>query len=124
MDTHNFINSLPISYLHVFPYSKRPGTVAFSFPDQLNKVCKSDRTKRLIELSNQKKRIFYTEHLQSIREVLFESETSNHQLSGFTDNYIKVKLSGKQDLINCIKKVRLHEIMDDDSVWGSLINEE
>lgn len=124
MDTYNFINSLPISYLHVFPYSKRPGTLAFSFPDQLNKACKSERTKRLIELSNQKKHIFYTEHLHSIHEVLFESEPSNHQISGFTDNYIKVKLAGEQDLINCIKKVRLEEIMDDDSVWGILINKE
>ena len=123
LDSYRFIESLPVSYLHVFPYSKRPGTLAATFPEQLSTACKNQRSQQLIDLSNKKKQIFYNENLHSIRPVLFETETNNKQLIGFTDNYIKVSVNGTINLINTIQKVNLQEIIHEDMVKGIIVNE-
>ena len=122
-ETYQFIESLPISYLHIFPYSKRPGTPAYTLPEQLSKACKKTRTKQLSELSNRKKHQFYTENIGSKRSVLFETQTTNHQLSGFTDNYIKVWVNGKKEEINTIQKVHLLDFISNDTLIGEIITE-
>ncbi len=117
-DSYDFIHRLPISYLHAFPYSRRPGTLAYDIPNQLSKACKNERNQQLLALSHEKKHTFYTENLHRIREVLFESETSSRQLVGFTDNYIKVSASLPNDNINAIRNIQLSELLDDDTVLG------
>ena len=102
MNTYEFIKSLPISYLHVFTYSKRANTPAAVAPDQVPEHVKKERTKALLSLSIQKKESFYAQHFGQIRSVLVEESSHKGYLFGFTDNYIKVKLPFDKTLINQI----------------------
>ena len=70
----SFLESLPISYLHVFTYSRRPGTIAADMEGQVPPPVKKERTNRLIALSEQKKITFYHQHIGEVRSVLWEAE--------------------------------------------------
>ncbi len=109
MDSYNFVKSLPLSYLHVFTYSRRPGTPAAAMKEQLPEQVKHDRTNRLLELSETKKRFFYHEHVGETRPVLWESENVDGKMFGFTDNYIKVAAPFNPDWVNTIKPYFLTE---------------
>lgn len=100
MDSYNFVKSLPLSYLHVFTYSRRPGTPAAAMKEQVPEQVKHDRTNRLLELSETKKRFFYHEHVGETRPVLWESENVDGKMFGFTDNYIKVAAPFNPDWVN------------------------
>lgn len=102
-DCYEFVRNLPLSYLHVFTYSRRPGTPAAAMKEQVPEPVKKERTNRLLELSDTKKRCFYQEHVGEIRPVLWESEESEGQMFGFTDNYIKVSASYCADWVNTIR---------------------
>lgn len=108
-DSYDFVKSLPLSYLHVFTYSRRPGTPAAAMKEQVPEPVKHDRTNRLLELSETKKRFFYHEHEGETRLVLWESEESQGQMFGFTDNYIKVATLFNPDWVNTIKPYFLTE---------------
>ncbi|MDR0604654.1 MAG: tRNA (N(6)-L-threonylcarbamoyladenosine(37)-C(2))-methylthiotransferase MtaB [Bacteroidales bacterium] len=108
-ETCQFISSLPLSMLHVFPYSKRPNTVAANMDDHLPNTCKNKRTSLLIELSKQKKYLFYNENDQQISKVLIENKIENEYLSGFTENYIRVKVPYDNAIINEIKTVKIQK---------------
>jgi threonylcarbamoyladenosine tRNA methylthiotransferase MtaB len=109
MDSYNFVKSLPLSYLHVFTYSRRPGTPAAAMKEQVPEQVKHDRTNRLLELSETKKRFFYHEHVGETRPVLWESENVDGKMFGFTDNYIKVAAPFNPDWVNTIKPYFLTE---------------
>ncbi len=101
------------TYLHVFPYSRRPGTPAAEFKEQIPKKIREERVAELRMLSDRKKHSFYTEHLGSSRPVLVEHKRNrNGQLSGFTDNYIPVTFPGDDELMGKIIPVTLLEIHD------------
>lgn len=90
LDTYNFINSLDISYLHVFTYSERDNTKAIRMEGRVPNGKRSERNKMLQILSDKKRRAFYSQHLGEMRAVLFEHEQHASEMYGFTDNYIKV----------------------------------
>lgn len=104
-ETYNFLEQLPISYMHVFTYSRRPRTSANMMEDQIPEDVKNERTTRLIELSQVKKTAFYQQCEGQKRPVLVEAETIDDQLCGFTDNYIRVSLPYDENIINTIQKV-------------------
>ncbi len=106
-DTVNFINSVDISYLHVFTYSSRPGTRSAEMNDQVSEREKARRSKLLHELSEKKKHEFYLNNLGSTQEVLWESDSENGQMFGFTGNYIRCKRPFSPEMVNVIEKVRL-----------------
>src|SRR5574344_7911 len=106
-DTYNFLKSLPISYLHVFTYSKRPNTPAATMDEQVSPQEKKWRTLQLIELSNEKKNLFYHQHIGESRKVLIEAESKGNWMFGFTDNYIKIKIPYNELKINTIEDVLL-----------------
>lgn len=106
-ETYDFLHALPISYLHVFTYSKRPGTPAAAMTDQVSPALKKERTSQLLDLSNRKKEQFYQEHYGEQRPVLIESDIKNGWLYGFSDNYIKVKIPFNASLINTITPVHI-----------------
>ena len=105
-DSIHFIEGLPVSYLHVFTYSKRKNTPAGNMP-QLKDSVKKERTIRLLRLSEEKKNRFYKQHLGEQRLVLFESDEHEGMMYGFTDNYLRVKLTYNLDWINRIVPVKL-----------------
>lgn len=109
-ETYDFLNSLPVTQLHVFPYSERPGTAALRIPYVVDEKEKHRRVKVLIELSDRKKNEFYAAHSGEWCEVLFEKSTPGHAMHGFTRNYIRVELSPEQaceNFDNSLLHVRL-----------------
>lgn len=102
-DSYEFVKQLPLSYMHVFTYSRRPGTPAAAIKDQVPEMVKRERTNRLLELSETKKRFFYHEHFGESRPVLWESEEADGKMFGFTDNYIKVSAPFCADWVNTIR---------------------
>lgn len=110
LDTYQFLNELPISYLHVFTYSERQNTTAIKMGEVVPKEERSKRSKMLHILSEKKKRYFYEQNLGEKFRVLFESEQHGDFLNGFTENYIKVKIPYAQELENTIQTVQLNDI--------------
>ncbi len=102
-ETVDFLTSLNISYLHVFPYSEREDTTAVRMTDVVPNEVRQQRCKELIKLSNEKKRAFYKTYTGQTRPVLFESESDDGFISGFTDNYIKVTVPFQENRINTIE---------------------
>ena len=92
-ETYDFLNGLDVTQLHVFPYSERPGTSALSIPYVVSEKDKKERSRRLLDLSDQKTHAFYARHIGQEAEVLFEKATRGRAMHGFTKNYIRVELS-------------------------------
>ena len=117
-DCYNFLNSLPITQLHVFPYSERPGTAALSIPYVVDDREKKHRAHKLLKLSDEKTRAFYAAHIGQEANVLFEKAARGKAMHGFTDNYIRVELSpaqAKEEYDNQSLRVRLGEFNFDQS---------
>lgn len=110
LDTYQFLNDLDVAYLHAFTYSGRPDTPAYKREDQVPKHIRYERTQMLRTLSAKKKRYFYRQHLGEERPVLFENEVAAGMMYGYTDNYIRVKVSYDPAGINTINTVCLHDI--------------
>lgn len=89
-EAYRFIESLPISRLHVFPYSERPGTKALEIPHVVTPEEKQQRNKRLSVLSEEKRKAHYARFVGTSRPVLWEHAREGEPLHGFTDNYIRV----------------------------------
>ncbi|MBR4728703.1 MAG: tRNA (N(6)-L-threonylcarbamoyladenosine(37)-C(2))-methylthiotransferase MtaB [Prevotella sp.] len=115
-ETYEFLKGLDVTQLHVFPYSERPGTSALSIPYVVSEKDKKLRSKRLLDLSDEKTVSFYQKHIGQEAEVLFEKAPRGKAMHGFTRNYIRVELSAKDadtTLDNQIVKVRLGELTPD-----------
>jgi threonylcarbamoyladenosine tRNA methylthiotransferase MtaB len=112
----NFIHEMEVSYLHVFTYSARPGTLAANMPNQVNMESRKARNERLRLLSVKKRHLYYKSFLGDERVVLFENGRDNKELQGFTDNYIKVSTSYQAGLVNKLHSVKLNRINEDGSV--------
>ena len=115
-ETYMFLNDLDVTQLHVFPYSERPGTSALSIPYVVSDKDKKLRSKRLLDLSDEKTEAFYRRHIGQEAEVLFEKATRGRAMHGFTRNYIRVELPAKDAdpaLDNQLVKVRLGELTPD-----------
>lgn len=106
--TKSFLEKLDFTYLHVFPYSIRPGTPAADFPDQVPKNIKDDRVAILRKISDEKRQLFNKSHIGTTRPVLIEgSRDKNGKLKGFTDNYIPVLMEGNDQVTHSIQLVLL-----------------
>ena len=115
-ETYEFLDSLDVTQLHVFPYSERPGTSALSIPYVVSEKDKKQRVKRLLELSDRKTQAFYERHIGQEAEVLMEKATRGKAMHGFTKNYIRVELpasEAKPEMDNQLIRVRLGELTHD-----------
>lgn len=118
--TRRFLEELPIAYLHVFPYSKRPGTVAAEMPGQVAAREKERRVAMLRQLDHQKRTAFYGRFVGSSRPVLAEGARNRFKLMrGFSDNYIPVYFAAPEGVVNEIVKVTITRLVDD-HVFGRL----
>lgn len=115
-ETYKFIQSLNISYLHVFSYSERDNTKAVSFSNIVPKQIRSKRSKMLRSLSVKMRRNFYSKQLGSKKSILFESENKKGFIYGFSENYVRVKTPWRKKLVDEIVNYDLKEISDDGSV--------
>jgi threonylcarbamoyladenosine tRNA methylthiotransferase MtaB len=121
-ETYAFLDSLPVSALHVFPYSRRPNTPAYGMPDQLSRAEKAERVRRLISLSDEKKLALCRLCEGDVVQVLVESKEKGGFYSGFSENYLKVMLNCTENAINTIQKVRLAETAADGTMKGEFID--
>ena len=107
-DYLRFIKELDVSQLHVFTYSERANTCMLEM--DLYVVPKSERQRRskiLHEVSEEKTKAFYAKHAGRKAVVLWESKKEGEQMSGFTENYIKVYGPYDKTKINCFEVIRL-----------------
>jgi len=121
-NTYSLIEKLPITYLHVFPFSSRPGTPASKYTQKVpSKIIKA-RCEKMRMLGNEKKRIFYEASMGKIVEVLIESkrDKATGLLKGITSNYIPVHVVGKDDLFNTPVQVIIEKIKKNNTVFGVL----
>lgn len=117
-ETYKLLDSLPVTQLHVFPYSERPGTAALKIPYVVDAKDKKIRSQRLLDMSEEKTQAFYTSHIGKVKEVLFEKAPRGKAMHGFTDNYIRVELPAalsKEEYDNEIMMVRLKDFNHDKS---------
>ena len=113
---YDFLRSLDVTQLHVFPYSERPGTAALNIPYVVSDKEKKLRSKRLLELSDEKTHAFYQRHIGQQAEVLFERAPRGRAMHGFTRNYIRVELPPSmacEEYDNELLQVRLGEFNHD-----------
>lgn len=114
IETYQFLNELNVSYLHVFTYSERDNTAAIHMDGVVPLAERQRRTTMLRILSEKKRRSFYDENLGKVSTVLFEEETDNGMMHGFTENYVKVRAKYDPVLVNELTQVVLTEIIDGD----------
>lgn len=108
--SRDFVESLDISRLHVFPYSERPRTRALDIDHVVSQQEKHKRTNVMIAISERKLADFTSRFIGSVRPVLLEHPHGKKPMSGFTDNYIKVEVDADHSLAGGIVPVRLCEI--------------
>ena len=124
LETYNFLNELPISYLHVFTYSERENTQAAEMDGIVAIPERKKRNKMLRILSEKKKMAFYQTQLGKTLPVLWEHENKNGMMFGFTENYVRVQKSFDQNSINQIEFLKLNKIESDGTVSVIAVFEE
>ena len=116
METYNFLNDLPISYLHVFTYSERENTEAADMKGAVPIPERKRRNKMLRILSEKKKMEFYRSQLGKKLPVLWEHENKNGMMYGFTENYVRVSKPFDEKSINQIEMIVLDKITEEGNV--------
>jgi len=112
---------MPVSYLHVFAFSPRPGTPAAEMPGTVRKQEKERRSRQLIRLSESRRMLFMRNASGKIHDVLFEKRNPDGMIAGLTGNYIRVITPYRKDLPGTVRMVRLTTVRDDASMNGELI---
>ncbi|MEA3231061.1 MAG: tRNA (N(6)-L-threonylcarbamoyladenosine(37)-C(2))-methylthiotransferase MtaB, partial [Thermodesulfobacteriota bacterium] len=122
-NTRALIDALPVAYLHVFPFSARPGTLAAEYQDQLSPDTIKNRCRRMRELGMEKRARFYRRHVGRAVDILVENkrDRTTGRLKGMTSNYINVLVDGGDDLKNRLIRVRINRVDEENRVMGSVI---
>ena len=113
---YEFLKGLPVTQLHVFPYSERPGTAALRIPYVVDDKEKKRRAHQLLVLSDEKTQAFYAEQIGQEADVLFEKAARGKAMHGFTENYVRVELPASQareEYDNQIIRVKLGDFNHD-----------
>jgi len=116
LETYNFLNELPISYLHVFTYSERENTEAAEMDGVVPVPERKKRNKMLRILSEKKKMAFYQTQIGKTLPVLWEHEDKDGIMFGFTENYVRVQKPYDQNSVNQIENLKLNKIESDGTV--------
>lgn len=110
LETYRFLVTHELSYLHVFTYSERPNTAAASMDGEVNQATRNKRSKMLRALSVKKRRAFYESQLGKTATILFEAENKDGYITGFTENYVKVRAPWNPIWVNTLHQVKLERI--------------
>lgn len=125
-ECYEFLRSLDVTQLHVFPYSERPGTAALRIPYTVSDAEKKIRSKRLLALSDEKTHDFYAAHIGQKAEVLFEKASRGRAMQGFTKNYIRVELPAhvaRDEYDNQLMRVTLGDFNHDKTALMASLDE-
>jgi threonylcarbamoyladenosine tRNA methylthiotransferase MtaB len=121
METYHLLEEVGASFLHIFPFSERPGTPAVDMPGKVQPRISTERVSRLEELSAKLNRAFTERFIGTEREVLFESTNHDGLMYGYTDNYLRVSAPFNEHAVNNIRRVRLDSIDANGDVCATLI---
>lgn len=124
MSTYNYLNELPISYLHVFTYSERANTTANKMTEVVPMNKRKERSKMLRILSQKKKRAFYESQMGIQESVLWEGDNHDGMMHGFTSNYVKVKKPFDDSSVNMIESISTTKIGRDGVVEIEVIQDQ
>jgi threonylcarbamoyladenosine tRNA methylthiotransferase MtaB len=108
-DTYNFIKKIKFSKLHVFPYSKREGTVAAKMSNQITNSVKNDRVNKLLKLSKKLEIKYMKKHINKTLEIIPEIKKDDY-IIGHSSNYLMVKVIGNKSLLGKLIKVKIKEV--------------
>jgi len=122
-NTYQLIRDLPLTYLHVFPFSAREGTPASRFPGKVPDQVIKARCRAMRELGQNKRKAFLNSQEGHRATVLVENrrDRGTGQLKGITSNYITVLMEGDDHLMNTFQEVRLNGLHDDQTMTGTLL---
>ena len=117
-NTCDLIKELPVSYLHVFPFSSRKRTPASNFPDKVPAKVIQSRCRQMRDLGYTKKEQFYKKHIGRTVEVLIESKRDNRSgfLKGISSNYLRVLIDGDDVIKNAIVRAKIERLFNNDSL--------
>ncbi|MBM55575.1 MAG: tRNA (N(6)-L-threonylcarbamoyladenosine(37)-C(2))-methylthiotransferase MtaB [Euryarchaeota archaeon] len=118
-ETYDFINSLDISYLHVFTYSERPKTTALRIDDVVPVPKRQERNKMLRILSLKKQRAHYEKFIGQHKSVLIESAEDNGVVYGYTPEYVRVAVNSSDVNTNSSENIYLDKINPEGFVNGT-----
>ncbi len=121
LETYEFLNSLDISYLHVFPYSERPNTYAVDIKPKVDGMQKAERSKMLHILSDKKRHAFYESQAGLKGQVLFEESATPGTMEGFSENYVRVVVPFDPLQINTVQQVRYKNLNDTGEMLGVVL---
>jgi threonylcarbamoyladenosine tRNA methylthiotransferase MtaB len=122
-ESYSFCKGMGFTSIHVFPYSRRIGTLAAQMPEQIKPEVKKERSQRMLALAQKSAHLFREQFLGQTIPVLWERKTGEGKWSGLSDNYLRVFTESKANLTNCLFGVKIvseHE----PGLWGKLIDEE
>ena len=120
---YEFLKGLDVSQLHVFSYSERPGTQALKIDYVVSPEVRHQRSQRLLALSDEKTKDFYTKRIGETKTVLLEKPKAGAPMHGFTENYIRVEVESVPKLDNHLVKVRLGEFNEDGTALKGIVIE-
>ncbi len=121
LETYEFLNSLDISYLHVFPYSERPNTYAVDIKPKVDGMQKAERSKMLHILSDKKRHAFYASQAGLKGQVLFEESATPGTMEGFSENYVRVVVPFDPLQINTVQEVRYKAVNENGEMLGIVL---
>jgi threonylcarbamoyladenosine tRNA methylthiotransferase MtaB len=121
-DTVSFLTDMPLSYLHVFNFSERPGTAAVNMAGKIPDTIREKRSKRLLSLSEEKHLAFCKMNIGQVSKVLFERTRKNNMMSGFTGNYLKTDHPWDASLCGEIKSARLVDLYQNGNLKVELLD--
>jgi threonylcarbamoyladenosine tRNA methylthiotransferase MtaB len=122
-NTARLLEELPLSYLHVFPFSRRPGTPACNYPDQVDTKIIKQRTARLRAIGREKKQAFLKRAVGRKADVLVESrrDAATGHLIGLTGNYRRVLMEGPDRHMNSIVPTHIESVHSKVGLWGRIV---
>ena len=116
-----FIRRCAFAEMHIFPYSRRPGTPADKMPGQLGNAVKEDRSRRAIAVAREMTEQYHASLVGTVQEVLFE-ERNGVNYTGHAPNYVQVNVATDAQLHNQVRKVRITSRgISLFGVWGELV---
>ena len=121
METYRLLESVEASFLHIFPFSERPGTPAVTMPNKVQSRISTERVSRLEELSDRLHKQFAEKYLGSVRTALFESTEHDGMMYGYTDNYLRVVVPYDASKVNAITAVRLKAFDSEGNIPSEIV---
>lgn len=115
--TIEFIESLPLSALHVFTYSERPNAKSINFDGKIPVNIRKKHSLILQNISNTKKKEFYKRNIGYIGKILWESDKHDDMMFGFSDNYLRVGRKYDKRYINTITQEKLNNLSKDEEYF-------